>query len=178
VQYEIYLHAYESLSLVNDFESAFPTICVLKYTQYYPSIHADAFRQSKSCKLHLEYNKNKLSCNFSPLLNYCNAESDCSLSTMKGHYCVLIYNIYWLKRHLLEGPYFPDGTFSHFLRVNASMFSLNRPRLLFVLPVNQINRTRVLLTLPQVLLLIGQTVGTYQMWPASWEVEHWCMLVP
>jgi len=30
VQYELCFHAYESLLLVNDFESTFPTICALR----------------------------------------------------------------------------------------------------------------------------------------------------
>lgn len=178
MQYEIYLHGYESLLLVSDFESTCPTLCVLKESiQYCAPIHTEVIREC--CKLHLDYNKNKLSCNFSPLLNYCNV----SVTLLFVHrerlwMCVCVFTMFTVSKDIyLKDPVLLIVLFVILLHVNASMFSLNRPRLLlFALPVCQINRTPVWLTLPQVLSLIEQTVGTYQMWPASWEVEHWCML--
>ena len=147
MQYEIYLHGYESLLLVNDFESSCPTICVLKESiQYYPPIHTEVARQSKSCILYLDYNKNKISCNFFPLLNYCNV----SVTLLFVHrerllMCVCVFTVFTVSKDIyLKDPVLLIVLFLILLHVNANKFSLNRPRLLlFALPVYQINGTPV-----------------------------------
>ena len=85
--------------------------CLKDSIQYYPPIHTEVIQQSKSCKLHLDYNKNTISCNFSPLLNYCNVSvTQLFVHRERSLMCVCIYNVYCLQRHLLKGPCSPNCT--------------------------------------------------------------------